>query len=306
MAKLEEDFLSTCNTKPLIYLRYIDDIFIIWTDTEQEFIQFHKQFQDFHPIINLKMNYSPTHIHFLDTTIHIREDTIQTTIYRKQTDKPSYLMYDSFHPDHTKHSIIYSQALRYNRIYIQTPMNRHLKTLKADFINRGYNPMIVDQYIHAATRIPRTHLLQYKQNPEINWVPLVVTYISQQRTLRKIARDLQGTLHKDERLKSIFPDPPLLASQAKVTNNKKGTIYRRDWAKSEKENTHHRFTITNKKLDTPIGNHFNGFWLRILVLKGNLKTDNERKVCEYKLMETFNSLKNGLNLGLGFMANYVD
>ncbi|OCT98832.1 hypothetical protein XELAEV_18011067mg [Xenopus laevis] len=101
MAKLEEDFLSTCNIKPLTYLRYIDDIFIIWTDTEQELIQFHKQFQDFHPTINLKMGYSPTHIHFLDTTIHTRENTIQTTIYRKPTLKPSYLMYDSFHPDHT-------------------------------------------------------------------------------------------------------------------------------------------------------------------------------------------------------------
>ncbi|OCT86643.1 hypothetical protein XELAEV_18020327mg [Xenopus laevis] len=61
--------------------------------------------------------------------------------------------------------------------------------------------MIADQYIHAATRIPRTHLLQYKQ----------YMYNPQLRTLRKIARDLQGTLHKDKRLKSIFPDPSLLA-----------------------------------------------------------------------------------------------
>ncbi|OCT82144.1 hypothetical protein XELAEV_18024656mg [Xenopus laevis] len=158
------------------------------------------------------MNYTSTHIHFLDTTIHIRENTFQATIYRNPTDKPSYLMYDSFHPDHTKHSIIYSQALRYNRTCSDTAeRNHHLKTLKADFINRGYNPMIVEQYIIAATRIPRTHLLQYKQKPEINRVPLVVTYNPQLRTLRKIARDLQGTLHKDERLKSIVPDPPLLA-----------------------------------------------------------------------------------------------
>ncbi|OCT59451.1 hypothetical protein XELAEV_18000873mg, partial [Xenopus laevis] len=207
-----EDFLSTCNTKPLTYLRYIDDIFIIWTDTEQELIQFHKQFQDFHPTINLKMNFSPTHIHFLDTTIHIRENTIQTTIYLKPMDKPPYLMYDSFHPDHTKHSIIYSQALRYNRICSDTDgKNHHLKTLKADVINRGYNPIIVHQYIHAATRIPRTHLLQYKQKPEMNRVPLVVTYNPQLRALSKIARDLQGALHKDEKLKSTFPDPPLPA-----------------------------------------------------------------------------------------------
>ncbi|OCT76179.1 hypothetical protein XELAEV_18031371mg [Xenopus laevis] len=98
-------------------------------------------------------------------------------------------------------------------VYVRTQLKgiNHSKHSKQTFINRGYIPMIVDQYIHAATRIPRTHLLQYKQKPEINWVSLVVTYNPQLRTLRKIARDLQGTLHKGERLKSIFSDPPLLA-----------------------------------------------------------------------------------------------
>ncbi|OCU01639.1 hypothetical protein XELAEV_18007431mg [Xenopus laevis] len=98
-----------------------------------------------------------------------------------------------------------------------TERNHHLKTLKADFIERGYNPWIVDQYISRSTRIPR-----------INWVPLVVTYNPQLKTLKKIARYLQGTLHKDEWIKSIFPDPPLLAfrqpSNVKKTYNKKCPI----------------------------------------------------------------------------------
>ncbi|OCT70871.1 hypothetical protein XELAEV_18037796mg [Xenopus laevis] len=81
-------------------------------------------------------------------------------------------MYDSFHPNHTKHSIIHRQALQYNCICSDTAERNHqLKTFKADFINRGCNPMIVDQYIHAATRIPRSQLLQYKQKPEINSFP---------------------------------------------------------------------------------------------------------------------------------------
>ncbi|OCT99150.1 hypothetical protein XELAEV_18004941mg [Xenopus laevis] len=127
MAKLEEDFLSTCNTKPLTYLRYT-----------------------------------------------------------------------SFLPDHSKHSIIYSQALRYYCICSDTAKrNHHLKTLKSDFINRGYNPLIVDQYMHAATMISRSHLL-YGHIQSTTKVPQKNSH-------------LQGTLHKDERLKSIFPDPPLLA-----------------------------------------------------------------------------------------------
>ncbi|OCT95477.1 hypothetical protein XELAEV_18013161mg [Xenopus laevis] len=80
-------------------------------------------------------------------------------------------------------------AKRRNSTQICTWCKYHLKTLKADFINRGYNPMILDQYIHAATRIPRSQLLQYKQKPEINRVPLVVKYNPQLRTFRKIQTD---------------------------------------------------------------------------------------------------------------------
>ncbi|OCT91597.1 hypothetical protein XELAEV_18014656mg [Xenopus laevis] len=58
-----------------------------------------------------------------------------------------------------------------------------------------------------------------------------------------------------------------------------------------KRNIHHRFTVTNKKLDTSIGNHFNGPHHPIkdlisLVLQCSFKTDNEKKAWEYKLMET--------------------
>ncbi|OCT65980.1 hypothetical protein XELAEV_18042234mg [Xenopus laevis] len=174
----------------------------------------------------------------------------------------------------------------------------------------------------------------------------VVTYNPQLRTLR--ARDLYGALHKDEWLKSIFPDPPLLAfrqppnlktrsalwhstkngpypcgiKQCKTcphilisdkipipktldecsirghyncsssnvvhliqcTKRITGGLYIGETVQSLRQrNTHHRFTVTNKKLDTPIGNRFNGPHqsikdLRILVLKGNFKTDNERIV----------------------------
>ncbi|OCU00140.1 hypothetical protein XELAEV_18005928mg [Xenopus laevis] len=147
-------------------------------------------------------------------------------------------MYDGFHPDHTKHSIIYSQALRYNRICADTAeRNHHLKTLKADFINRGYNPMIVDQYINASTRILRTHLLQYKQKPEINRVLLVTQEYS-----------THGHYNC-----SSFNVVYFIQCTKCIT----GGLYIEETGQSlRKRNTHHRFTITNKKLDTPIGIHF--------------------------------------------------
>ncbi|CAJ0967446.1 unnamed protein product [Ranitomeya imitator] len=69
MAKLESDFLSSCPIRPLAYYRYIDDILIIWTESEQQLKMFHEQFNQFHPTINLTLNYSCTEINFLDTII---------------------------------------------------------------------------------------------------------------------------------------------------------------------------------------------------------------------------------------------
>ncbi|OCT57105.1 hypothetical protein XELAEV_18003983mg [Xenopus laevis] len=120
--------------------------------------------------------------HGKDTTIHIRENTIQATIYLKSMDKLSYLKYNLFYPDHTKCSILYSQTY-------------HLKTLKSDFINRGYNPRIVDQ--------------DYQESTSAVNLP------------------------QNVRFKSISPDPPLLAfrppSNLKKANNKCPMITNYKW-----------------------------------------------------------------------------
>lgn len=157
------------------------------------------------------MDYSYTEINFLDTTITIHNNSIQTSLYRKPIDRPTYLRWDSFHPKHIKKSIVYSQAIRYHRI-CSSPADRdvHLQQLKRTFLNQGYHPTSINDQIIRATRIPRNQLLQYKEREKTNRVPLVVTYNPQLEILRKTAKKLHHIIHKDDRLKTIFTDPPLL------------------------------------------------------------------------------------------------
>ncbi|XP_073406721.1 uncharacterized protein [Dendrobates tinctorius] len=211
MAKLESDFLSSCPIRPLAYYRFIDDILIIWTESEQQLKTFHEQFNQFHPTINLTLNYSSTEINFLDTIIKLKNNEIETSLYQKPIDHPTYLKWDSFHPKHIKNSIIYSQAIRYNRICSnRMDRDKHLGRLKKTFLNQGYHPRTIENQITRATRLSRNHLLHYKAKEENNRVPLVVTYNPNLEVLRGAARKLQPLLQKDARLKSIFPDPPLL------------------------------------------------------------------------------------------------
>ncbi|CAM4575209.1 unnamed protein product [Lepidochelys olivacea] len=56
MTDLEQRFLSSHPLMPLLYLRYIDDIFIIWTHGKEALEEFHHDFNNFHPAINLNLD----------------------------------------------------------------------------------------------------------------------------------------------------------------------------------------------------------------------------------------------------------
>ncbi|OCT99530.1 hypothetical protein XELAEV_18005312mg [Xenopus laevis] len=66
---------------------------------------------------------------------------------------------------------------------------------------------------------------------------------------------------------------------------------------------HHRHKINTKSCDTPSKSQSSGH--AGLNSKRELKTEQERKIYEFKCMEFFNTLRQGLNLGSGFMSRYV-
>ncbi|XP_074804365.1 uncharacterized protein LOC141984839 [Natator depressus] len=99
-ADLEQCFLSSHPLMPLLYLRYIDDLFIIWTHGKEALEEFHHDFNNFHPTINFSLDQSTQEIHFVDTTVLISDGHINTTVYRKPTDCYTYLHASSFHRDH--------------------------------------------------------------------------------------------------------------------------------------------------------------------------------------------------------------
>ena len=89
MSNLEENFLQNTHNKPLIYLRYIDDIFLLWTHGEEKLLQFYKDFNSEDPDVTL--NHSTEEVNFLDTTVKLKNNTLQTSLYKKPSiPKPIY------------------------------------------------------------------------------------------------------------------------------------------------------------------------------------------------------------------------
>ena len=58
MDKIETALLETQDLQPLIWFRYIDDVFFIWTHGEQEIQVFLRNLNEFHT--NIKFTYEPS------------------------------------------------------------------------------------------------------------------------------------------------------------------------------------------------------------------------------------------------------
>ena len=115
MDEVEQKFLETQSKKPLIWLRYIDDIFFIWTHGEQELERFLKDLNNFTPNLSFTHEASKNCIPFLDLKVKLIDGKLETDLYMKPTDRHQYLHYLSSYPERTKHFIVYSKTLRVNR-----------------------------------------------------------------------------------------------------------------------------------------------------------------------------------------------
>ena len=173
MDQVEQKFLATQINQPLIWLRYIDDIFFIWTHGEKELEKFMSSFNSFTP--NLKFTYesSKKDISFLDLKVSLSKNKLSTDLHIKPTDCHQYLHYSSGHPEHTKRSIVYSQLLRVSRICSrENDFNRHKSNMKIWFQKRGYPENIIENEMKKVN-FPSCIKVQRKKSKGI---PFVVTY----------------------------------------------------------------------------------------------------------------------------------
>ena len=149
MDEVEQKFLETQDKKPLIWLRYIDDIFFIWTHGEQQLETFLNDLNSFSPNLNFTSEKNKNSMPFLDLNVKLVNGKLETDLHIKSADRHQYLHYMSSHPEHTKRSIVYSQTLRINRLCsLETDFNAHKLSMKEWFIKRGYPETVIEKEIN--------------------------------------------------------------------------------------------------------------------------------------------------------------
>ena len=82
MDRFETRALSNWLLKPLLWLRFIDDIFMILTHGEDKLQEFITYLNGIHPTIKFTHEFSQTHLNFLNTTVKVdKEKEVYTCTY---------------------------------------------------------------------------------------------------------------------------------------------------------------------------------------------------------------------------------
>ena len=161
MGDFEDKFVYTYHLKPLIWKRFIDDIFFIWTYGDSKLMEFVNHLNNCHDTIKFTLEKSAESANFLDITISKDPSgNLQTTLYCKPTDSHNYLLYSSEHPRHVLIGIPYSQFSRLRRICsIESEFLENCFMLSSHFIRRGYPKNLILTALDRATTLNRDEIL---------------------------------------------------------------------------------------------------------------------------------------------------
>lgn len=144
MLKFDEAARNGFHIKPLLYYRFLDDIFFIWPGTREELDAYREFLNNIIDGISITMCVRHQVIEFLDTRIfkkHLPSGCILSTcVYFKPTDTHQLLHGSSAHPRHTTRGILKSQLIRFKRISSSRyEYDYACKTLFDVLSKRGYS-----------------------------------------------------------------------------------------------------------------------------------------------------------------------
>ncbi|XP_068691550.1 uncharacterized protein [Montipora foliosa] len=148
--------------KPILWLRYRDDIFDL-TQGVEKLLEFTNYINSLYHTIKVELVYSESSLDVLDLTLLLQDGFISTDIYSKPTESHLYLPYNSSHPDHCKKAIPYGVALRIRRnCSTNASFVKRCSGYKSHLKQQNYNGNLVDKQFERAMQLERSDVLKPK------------------------------------------------------------------------------------------------------------------------------------------------
>ena len=135
--------------KPLYYQRYVDDIFLLFTNIEC-LEQFKAYMNMQHPNMNFTSELEVDgSLAFLDVFVSRMRGQFVTSVYRKPTFSGVYTHYDSYIPQQYKSGLVYTLLHRsFNICTNWEQIHREIGTIKSVMLKNGYPAILIEKTVN--------------------------------------------------------------------------------------------------------------------------------------------------------------
>lgn len=192
MSAVETKIVETSKTKPLVWKRYIDDVFSLWEAKKEEIDLFILEANRHHPTIKFTADISEKEIHFLDTTTFkgerfLKESELDVRTYFKPTETFQYTNFSSCHTPGVAKGFIKGEALGLLRTNSsRTLYEENVNNFKSRLRERGYPNNLVEEILSEVKFNERKFTLQEKEKVRKNILPFVTQHNPAVQNLKKI------------------------------------------------------------------------------------------------------------------------
>jgi hypothetical protein len=151
MEHLEKLALDSAQHKPSVWLRYIDDTFVVWPHGPSLLQDYLTHLYSLRPSIQFTMEIeSNSAIAFLDVLLFRKGTTLATKVYRKANHTGRYLKFNSNHLPHVKRGLIQSLHNRASTIFQERQdLAKESGNLRSDLQLNGYLQDFIDSVINS-------------------------------------------------------------------------------------------------------------------------------------------------------------
>jgi len=217
MVHIEKQLLAASPFKPTLWKRFVDDIFSVWTISEQEINDFVSFANNFHPTIKFTREMSSERIVFLDTEVFkgprfAISKTLDVQTYFKPTETFQYTHFSSCHHLSVKKGFIKGETLRPLRT---NSVKENFESMKRDFQSRlldpGYPLEFIKSIFTGIDFSSRKAVLQTTPKTSKNLLPFVTTYNPATPNLEKILMKHWHLITDNPKVATIFRNTPIVA-----------------------------------------------------------------------------------------------
>ena len=170
--EIEKCFLSTLSNPPRLWIRYLDDIFTLVKNLEENLKSYLRRLNN----VNDKIKFTEERennkvLNFLDVQVTREEDRFDKKVFRKPAYAGNILHFNSNHPFGIKMGVLKSQIIRGLRITDKKNWNEEIHTIKRIFQENGYPlwriekqiKIVINNFQKNGKYIPTTKVLKDKK-----------------------------------------------------------------------------------------------------------------------------------------------